>query len=468
MQDSVAFDIYEGRTLVGRLSRLETGHYDFEYAASYVRNGGHELCVTMPTAQAAFRTATLHPFFTNYLSEGWAEDTQKRHLGGNFSPTTKNADLISAFGNCFGAITFRVADKKIPLRAPDFEPDPKSGFEAIETEMGQAEEAMIPGVHPKLLVRPLETGAGYRLAHTGEMSTHIAKITHKEFRFHDVLQNELLATAVTKHLLPDDEVCELSLANVDSIQEPALIIKRFDRNARGKRTAFYEFNQLLGKASDEKYDGSFAAMVDFIYERAGPEGKNGFKCEISDARKLFRRALATILIGNTDAHFKNFALMEKDGRFKLTPNYDLVSTSMYCANRKEKFTQFSLMLGGKQIYKLNAIDAKRLIMFAFECQIRPAELLEDVQALGKRIETLDRIIAPFDTTSPAVAAHIRSMVKSRWNGGFQLIEAILKKNPPKNTYALKTSRALAEKALSLVRPSHKQERSQQTAYAGPS
>lgn len=450
MQDSIALDVYEGRTLVGRLTRLEEGHYNFEYAASYIHKGGHALCVTMPTDRVSFRSETLHPFFTNYLSEGWFNETQKRHLTGAFSPTTKIADLLLAFGNCFGAMSFRSADHKIPLRNPHFEPDLSSGFENIEPAIGNAEEAMIPGAQPKLLVRPNEDGLSYRLAKAGEKSTHIAKITHKDYRYPGVLHNELLATQITKHLLPEDDVCEMFLAKVEAVQEEALLIRRFDRTPHGKRVAFYEFNQLLGKGAEDKYEGNYAAMIDFIYEHAGPNGKNGFCCDLGDARRLFRRFLTAVLIGNTDAHFKNYSLMKNGDRFTLTPNYDLVSSSMYFANRKEKFNQFALHLGGKKIYTLNQADAKRLILFAHECQITPQELLDDVRALKERLNGIEPLIAAYDKTNPNLTRHFRTMIRSRWNGGFDLIEKTLAKNPPRNIFANKTSRMEAEKALNLA------------------
>jgi RNase H-fold protein (predicted Holliday junction resolvase) len=398
--------------------------------------------VTLPLRAAPFITETLHPFFTNYFSEGWLEETQKKHVDGRFSPSSKTFDIAVAYGHCFGALRFVPTEAMAQNKPTAIQTTEE--FPLIEPQIGNAEQAMIPGAQPKILVVPAESENTYRLAEKSEESTHIAKIVHRDYKYRHILQNELLATQIVQHLLPDDQVSEMKMAKVEDVPEEALVIKRFDRGPNGERISFFEFNQLLGKAADDKYDGAYSEMADYIYEHAGAGGKNGVQCELSDARKLFRRILAVLLIGNGDAHFKNFALMKKEGRFTLTPSYDLVSNSMYGVSRHDRFNQPALMLGGKHIYAMNAFDAKRLIMMAYEFQLQPEELLEDIDHFEKQIASIEAVITPYDALIPTVTKHFRESIKARWNGSFKNVRNVLRKKKPTNVFAYKTSRADAE------------------------
>ncbi len=447
MSKPVVLKIYENSAYIGILVRSAKG-YLFKYSPDY---SGHGLSASLPKNNRRFASAELHPFFTNYISEGWYQETQKKHIDGTFSPTTKTLDLMALFGNCFGAIRFELVSPDKSSRAAHFSPNPQSEFKEIEPKVGQSEEAMIPGAQPKFLAVESEIPGHFRIASRGEISTHIAKITHRDYRFHKVLYNELLATKITEHLLPEDSTADLRLAPVEGVAEKSLVIKRFDRKPDGKKIPFYEFNQLLGKTTDEKYKGSYAEMADFIYEHSVPGGVDGFQCRLSDARKLFRRLLVDILIGNTDAHFKNFALIKKGSLFELTPNYDLVSSSMYGENRRERFTSFALKLGGTNALNLGAITAKRIVTAAYEFQIKPEELLEDVQALEQRKEDLARIMAPYEEEAPLVVKHFKETIRKRWNGSFAEIPKVLK-NPPTNIFAFKRSRMNAETALDVKNP----------------
>jgi len=48
-----------------------------------------------------------------------------------------------------------------------------------------------------------------------------------------------------------------------------------------------------------------------------------------DVDRLFRRVLACILLGNNDAHAKNFGLLYTEEGFRLAPFYDIVAAALY-------------------------------------------------------------------------------------------------------------------------------------------
>jgi hypothetical protein len=85
---------------------------------------------------------------------------------------------------------------------------------------------------------------------------------------------------------------------------------------------FEEFNQLLGKYSgDDKYEGAYEDIGQFILRTPS--------CIPAEADRLLRRILACLLVGNTDAHLKNFAMFHARDGLRLTPAYDLVAASFY-------------------------------------------------------------------------------------------------------------------------------------------
>src|SRR5258708_39906024 len=104
-------------------------------------------------------------------------------------------------------------------------------------------------MQPKLLA--VKDGRSYRPARRDETSTFIAKLPSGPLR--DIVENEYLTTAACRALLPDDEIAETEIANLEGIKERALMVKRFDRLQSGAKRHFEEFNQLLGKrAGDDK------------------------------------------------------------------------------------------------------------------------------------------------------------------------------------------------------------------------
>ena len=259
------FDVQENDETIGSLMRIPSVGYVFSYDESYIKNGGHELCVTMPLDQVCYFYEELPPYFTNVLSEGWLNAVQNEHVNRCFlSEDVKNLGVVAHFGqSCFGALTFRKRIEDAVKRkdeGPRLEAD--DDFAVLAEAVGCGEHAMIPGAYPKVLAVASETEPdAFRIARVGEDSTHIAKLFHKEARLMGVLGNEYVATQIVSHLLPDDEVCELFFAKLEGAEDKALMIKRFDRGPAGERLPFYEFNQLLGKANIEKYDGSYSEMA---------------------------------------------------------------------------------------------------------------------------------------------------------------------------------------------------------------
>jgi serine/threonine-protein kinase HipA len=228
----------------------------FTYDPAYLEAGHPSIAFTLPRqASPHICERGLHPFFDNLVAEGWLRDAQARAL--KVSPDERFA-LLLAFGHdCAGAVS--ILDPA-PLVEPSVDLGDPTAMAALTSR------ASLSGVQPKLLA--VRDGRSYRPARRDESSTFIAKLPSGPLR--DIVENEYLTTAACRALLPDDEIAEVEIANLEGVHERALLVKRFDRLPSGAKRHFEEFNQLLGKRSgDDKYDASYDDMARFIVTTPG-------------------------------------------------------------------------------------------------------------------------------------------------------------------------------------------------------
>ncbi len=99
------------------------------------------------------------------------------------------------------------------------------------------------------------------------------------------------------------------------------IIERFDRYGF-QRVAVEDFCVLMGKPGEKKYQSSYESVLKAVKLYTGDQR------QVVEAYKLI---VFNCLIGNGDAHLKNFALQYTPGEpdIKLCPAYDITNTLLY-------------------------------------------------------------------------------------------------------------------------------------------
>lgn len=234
--------------------------------------------------------------------------------------------------------------------------------------------ASLSGVQPKLVAK--EAGGIIHPAKIGETSTHIVKFP--SLHHNDLVINEYLTTLAFKALLPNDDVVELMVGEVQGFEEQALIIKRFDRDVQGGRIHFEEFNQLLNLKSSAKYNGSYKDITDFIY--------NTKSCIPVEGYRVYQRILAGLLLGNTDMNFKNFAMFHTPARFRLTPSYDQVSAVLY------QYKTVALAIHNARDVLINKLAPANIIKLGEECNLKPVAIKMAVDALAKKLKQLRNLL----------------------------------------------------------------------------
>ena len=149
-------------------------------------------------------------------------------------------------------------------------------------------------------------------------------------------------------VLPENENLCMNIASVYGIDVPphglvllsdkqtAYIVKRFDRLEDGSKIEQEDFQQLL--QTDDKYMGSYERIASFIKDHSDVPGL--------DLVNLFERALLFFVLGNGDAHLKNFSLIRKEEvGYQLSPAYDIVSSRLVLPDERE---EMCLSLLGKK------------------------------------------------------------------------------------------------------------------------
>jgi serine/threonine-protein kinase HipA len=157
----------------------------------------------------------------------------------------------------------------------------------------------------------------------GQPTSHILKPPIA--RFEGTTENEFFCMILARSIGLDVAPVEMRTITGRSF----LLIERYDRlsNASGKLIRLHQedFAQALGIPSQRKYASE-----------GGPTFKDSFALlrratsrPARDILKLLDAAILNLIIGNADAHAKNFSLLHKDGGITLAPLYDLLSTIAY-------------------------------------------------------------------------------------------------------------------------------------------
>ena len=272
-------------------------------------------------------TRTLAPpFFSNLLPEGPLRDYLAR--GAGIDPR-REFPLLAALGQDLpGAVTV------VPLEARPGRPSarlPGAGSPRTPDSIRDSAVAppppfrfSLPGVQLKLSATMAATGR-LTIPAQGIGGSWIVKLPSAAFPGLPEQEHAMMTLAGRVGI----EVPETRLVSVDSISnlprgmgvaggKMALAVRRFDRADDGTPIHVEDFAQVLGAYPEQKYMGAGYGDIAEVVGRA--VGDNA-------VWEFIRRLVFCALIGNGDAHLKNWALIYPDGRSPaLAPAYDLVST----------------------------------------------------------------------------------------------------------------------------------------------
>jgi serine/threonine-protein kinase HipA len=289
----------------GTLEETVRGGTRFTYAT-----GWHtEIACAFPISQREHEWSVgLHPFFEGLGPEGWLREKQARvaHINED-----DDFGLLLRYGtDCIGAVGI-------------WPPAGEDHNIAPITELTANPKRTLSGIQKKLLVT--KEGNQFTPAGPDGPAPYIAKFDSTQERTEFLVRNENLSLRWSAEVLGKDEVTEFALGNVAILNEHALIATRFDRAANGGKLRLEDFAQILKKPKGRDFNGKYDASYEEI---ASAIKQYSARPEI-DVARFFRRLIVCVLVGNADAHLKNFSLLETDVGLRLSPAYDLVNTALY-------------------------------------------------------------------------------------------------------------------------------------------
>lgn len=211
------------------------------------------------------------------------------------------------------------------------------GLDVLEpgfVEFPVADAASLPGVVTKFSA--VHNGRRYTIHRHGQAGSTILKLPTS--RHPDLVENEYMGYQLCQALgLRCAQASIVGRAEAELPEQvpfdTILAVARFDHLPGGERIHMEEFNQVLGYAPRQKYGQHHGAepLRDWavmlrVLNRLSPE-------PVQDTREFLARMLAFMLMGNTDAHLKNWALVYPDGRHpRLAPLYDPVCVAAFFAD----------------------------------------------------------------------------------------------------------------------------------------
>ena len=373
--------VWWDRKLVGDLVLNQYGEPEFTYVNTWLASDdARAISVSLPLRAEPFTRRETLPFFEGLLPEAAQRTAIAQALG--VSERNEFRLLEELGGDIAGALEIWPAGE-MPLTQ-----------QSAPANTPLSDEQLVDLIK-RLPTRPMLVGrqAGLRLSLAGAQSklpvtltegkvtlpvpgqptTHILKPEIP--RFDGTAENEALCMT-----LADQIGLNVAYTEYRAIGETRfLLIERYDRKQTNdgsfQRLHQEDFCQALGKTSAQKY------AVD-----GGPVFRDCFELirratarPAAEALKLLDAAIFNTIIGNADAHAKNFSLLHKHTGTELSPLYDLLSTIVY----PDLSPRYAMKIAKRRT--LNEIGAADWSKFAEDIEMRPPYVMRRVSKIAQAV-----------------------------------------------------------------------------------
>ena len=317
--------VYLNDRQVARLTD-DNGAMSLSYLPDYAADMRNEpLSHTLPLRREAYGHQEIEPFLSGLLPD----DIIRTRLGRILQIPRENtfAFLKAIGGECAGAIAF-FAEGEVPA--------------SVEGRFRRLSDAEAGAILDSLEKRPLDIGEnGFRISGAGAQdkliarwkrgtvflpldgtpSTHIIKTAIRDYP--DSVENECFSMKLA-------EACGLAVAKcrISVIGgKRRYVCERYDRMGDGgaiRRLHQEDFCQLLRVDPKRKYEvlGGPGIVESLRLMRE-------MSLSAADTLEFLRRIVFNFLIGNGDAHGKNFSVLYHGRKAALSPMYDVMSTAVY-------------------------------------------------------------------------------------------------------------------------------------------
>jgi serine/threonine-protein kinase HipA len=395
---------------VGMLTQ-DHGKLSFIYNEQWLSSHSPQpLSGSLPLQLEAFEDADCRPFFAGLLPEG----ELRRLLTRQFQLSDGNSfGLLNEIGGeCAGAVTF-LEPGQTPRKQTDNTVHWLSEDELVSILNDLPRRPMLAGddglrlslagAQDKLPVVVDKDRIG--LAMNGTPSTHILKSAIATLDDSVVNEHFCLELAAA-----------LKLNTAHSLIKTAgdhrfLLVERYDRtrssNGHSERVHQEDFCQAMGRSSGTKYQ-----------HEGGPDLNDCFELIRSETRpsapsvlKFLDAIIFNALVGNHDAHAKNFSLLYGPKGTAMAPLYDIVSTAVY----PELTSKMAMKIASQ--YRFKGVMPRHWEQLASSNGLAVPQVLKRLSAVANQLPKIASKVYTqsnaFDFQKHPVASRIVELINSR-------------------------------------------------------
>ena len=400
---------------VGTLTGSGPDDTVFAYGLEYLQSeDAAPVSLSLPLQAEPFSPAQTRNFFDSLLPEGFTRRAVAQWIHADESDYLT---ILHALGReCLGAIQIKTEEEHPQA---SYEPLTVSQVRELAAEGAAKSAELVTESHLSLAGASGKVGLYYDgetwyLPKGTAPSTHIVKLSH--VRLKQIVLNEQLALLTAKNcglLVPDSFIVNTGSGKDEEV---LLATRRYDRVFRDNgrtvdglpvpaRLHQEDFAQALGLPAGAKYEKPGDAYLQQMFSLLRRYSAQ----PIEDMTRLWDQIVFHCLIGNTDAHLKNYSLLYSGDlrTVRLAPVYDVVSTTVYPASTRK----LSFRIGSAEtIDEIGAAD--------FEAAAREAGLGIRM-AMGRYRRMAERFV-------PALRAAAETLSGQGFASAAELAEKILK------------------------------------------
>jgi len=423
---------------VGSLSLDVGGGMAFRYVPEWLQTpGARPVSLSLSLRRQPHQGPAVFNFFDNLLPDNKAvRDRIQAHFQ---APTSHPFDLLAAIGrDCVGALQIAPEDKP-----------PKEVRAIAGVALSDAQIAQLLGNY-RTAPLGMAAGAGddFRISLAGAQekaallwhdgawqrplgttpTTHILKlpigrVEHAGMDLSDSCENEWLCLKIAQAFeLP---VCAAEMGSFDGIK--ALVVTRFDRRLADDwimRLPQEDLCQALGFSPNLKYESDGGPGVTDVM-RLLQQSRQARQ----DRARFFQSLVLFWLLAAVDGHAKNFSVfIEAEGRFRLTPLYDIISAYPLIAGKQlegKKIKMAMALFGKNRHYVWNNQQPRHFLSTAERVGL-PVKLARDLfRAMMDRVETvIDSVMRLIPPDFPdAIATPMLDGMRRQRDAGLATIDA---------------------------------------------
>lgn len=390
-------NVYTGQTELGVLTHGSVHHYQPTQEKQYV-----SLTMTKKGLDG-YSSGSLHPIFSQNLPEGF----NRRFIAEKLARYAKVDDmyLLALQGEYgIGMLSYQSA-----LNLPEADTFSLNDILSYNSDTPLFPQLLekyylrnsLAGMQPKVSIPNATT---IQTERTIEQKDLIVKSFDAEFPLLTV--NEFVCMEAARKCGLEPPTAYLS----ENLQ--TYIVERFDKSSDGIKLGYEDFSTLMRKPNtpDAKYTGSYETLLKATYLYTG---------SLVEVEKMYKYIVFNCLIGNGDAHLKNFALQYSPDmqRIFVSPPFDITHTLIY----KTIDNKMALKLGGSKQFP----NVSHLMKLAESDQFRiknPKEMIEslsehmmDYLKSSNEVQLFDGLRESIECSISSVMASVISVKNYRYD-----------------------------------------------------